>query len=70
MKMNEPKYCPNCVEELQVDNKKLSKYNNKWLVCPSCGFRSRPTALDEVGSHYIKESVRINPLEDGEDDNR
>lgn len=64
------KYCPNCVGELIQDNKKVEKFNNKWLVCPSCGFRSKPNDLHAIGSHYIQESERINLLTDEENDNR
>lgn len=33
------KYCPNCVEPLILNTKKLGKGSTKWLVCKSCGLR-------------------------------
>lgn len=35
------KHCPNCVTPLQENRKKLGKYT-RWLICPNCGFRTRP----------------------------
>jgi len=32
--------CPNCVEKLVKDRKRLGK-NSDWLVCPICGYRTR-----------------------------
>lgn len=32
--------CPNCIEELIKDKKKLGQVKN-WLVCPKCGYRTR-----------------------------
>ena len=42
--MAEIEYCPNCIEELVPQKKKLGRLIN-WMVCPKCGFRKRP----EVG---------------------
>lgn len=38
-------YCPDCVEPLIKDRKKLG-YITTWLICPKCGFRSRESRLD------------------------
>lgn len=38
------KYCPNCVSEMQSDNKQLGGVTN-WYKCPSCGLREE--VLDE-----------------------
>ena len=32
--------CPNCIELLVKNKKKLGEVNN-WLVCPKCGYRTR-----------------------------
>jgi len=32
-------YCPDCVVKLIPQSKKLG-HENKWLVCPKCGFRT------------------------------
>lgn len=43
-------YCPQCVEPLVPDTKKLGKIS-KWWVCPNCGHRARktPVSIDTVG---------------------
>lgn len=48
------KYCPNCVSEMKEDNKKMGRFT-KWLICVSCGYRTRfngfietPHILDNV----------------------
>lgn len=33
--------CPNCVEKLVKQKKKLGDVKN-WMVCPKCGYRQRP----------------------------
>lgn len=33
-------FCPNCVEKMIPNKKKLGEFKN-WLVCPKCGYRSR-----------------------------
>lgn len=35
------KYCPNCIEKLVPQTKKLGACT-KWNVCPICGYRERP----------------------------
>lgn len=35
--------CPNCVEPLVLQKKKLGSMVN-WFICPTCGFRERPAA--------------------------
>jgi hypothetical protein len=35
-------YCPECVEELKRQRKKLGYENISWLVCLKCGFRKKP----------------------------
>jgi len=34
------KLCPDCVEQLKPDKKKLGSKSN-WFVCPTCGYRTR-----------------------------
>jgi len=46
------KHCPNCVTELQENKKKLGR-NTKWLVCPNCGLRVKPT-IDIETPHIVK----------------
>jgi len=39
--------CPNCVEKLKKQRKKLGKAKI-WLVCPKCGYRKRPYEVFEI----------------------
>lgn len=39
--MNQNDYCPNCVTKLEKSKKKLGRYS-VWLLCPNCGYRTRP----------------------------
>lgn len=51
------KHCPNCVTQLQVNKKKLGKFK-LWLICPSCGFRTRPDS--DISTPSIIKNVKIN----------
>jgi len=39
-------YCPDCIEPLVKDRKKLGRYS-VWLICPKCGYRKRPKSFLE-----------------------
>jgi predicted RNA-binding Zn-ribbon protein involved in translation (DUF1610 family) len=45
--------CPNCVETLVLQQKKLGGLYN-WFVCPKCGYRERPScdgfAIQQTGN--------------------
>jgi predicted RNA-binding Zn-ribbon protein involved in translation (DUF1610 family) len=42
-KENSMEYCPNCIEALKRQSKKLGEFS-VWLVCPKCGYRQRETS--------------------------
>ena len=48
--IKEPEYCPNCIEELIPQKKKLGGVIN-WLVCTKCGFRKRPEIGHDAANH-------------------
>lgn len=47
----ETEYCPECIEELVKDKKKLGQFTN-WMICPKCGFRKR-----QDSSFYINQQL-------------
>ena len=48
------KYCPNCVTEMQIDNKVLGSVE-KWYKCPSCGVREELVSPESEEEEAIKE---------------
>ena len=53
--------CPNCVERLQENKKKMGGKTN-WFICPKCGYRERPIAdgyrINNMGKFIDR--IRIN----------
>jgi len=47
-------YCPDCVEPLIKDRKKLGGIAI-WIVCPKCGFRTRDGRLDSQAATECNE---------------
>lgn len=39
-------YCPDCIEKLVKQSKKLGQFSC-WLVCPKCGYRTREKSVYE-----------------------
>ena len=56
-------YCPNCIEPLKRESKKLGSLS-RWLVCPKCGYRVREASILFDEKHkmerFEKEKERIN----------
>lgn len=58
----ETEYCPQCVEELIKDKKKLGGLS-AWLICPKCGLRKRKDSgnyLSQQLTNFEKRIERIN----------
>lgn len=55
--------CPDCIETMIVQKKKLGHCSSKWLVCPKCGCRLKEdwpiTETYKLGK-FIDERERIN----------
>ena len=52
--------CPNCIEPLVKDKKKLGQYS-VWYVCKKCGLRIRPdTSFELKIEDFELEKERIN----------
>jgi DNA-directed RNA polymerase subunit M/transcription elongation factor TFIIS len=49
------KYCPDCIEKLVINRKKLGDLS-VWWVCPKCGYRTRTSSI-EWTEHYAKENL-------------
>jgi DNA-directed RNA polymerase subunit M/transcription elongation factor TFIIS len=56
-------YCPNCINVLKKDHKKLG-YRSAWYKCPKCGYRTRENsenyAEEKKLEEFEKEKERIN----------
>jgi hypothetical protein len=60
--MTPKEYCPECILELKKQSKKLGCYSS-YLVCPSCGFRTRAKSefvKNKELEEFYKEKNRIN----------
>ncbi len=44
------KICPNCIEPLIKQRKKLG-ISSTWLVCPKCGLRTKTTSVDNENEY-------------------
>jgi DNA-directed RNA polymerase subunit M/transcription elongation factor TFIIS len=56
------KICPDCIETLMPNKKKLGSKTN-WLVCPKCGYRVRLMQLvfDNIEkTEELKNKIRRN----------
>ena len=55
--------CPNCVEKLVPNRKKLGGLTN-WLICPTCGYRVRSASIlfsnKQESEKFEHEVERIN----------
>ena len=51
-------YCPNCVELLKRQSKKLGKLSS-WYICPKCGYRTREM------SEFYDEKRQLEEFEEG-----
>lgn len=52
--------CPNCIEPLIKDKKKLGQYS-VWMICGKCGLRVRPDVSFELEIEIFElEKKRIN----------
>lgn len=55
-------YCPNCVEQLSKQSKKLGNLSS-WLVCPKCGYRTRAKSFymeEKEIQDFYKQKEAIN----------
>jgi Zn ribbon nucleic-acid-binding protein len=39
--IDETKYCPNCIEQLKKQKRRLDSISHLYLVCPVCGYHER-----------------------------
>jgi uncharacterized protein YbaR (Trm112 family) len=62
--------CPDCIEELVSNRKKLGELTN-WLVCPICGYRVRESSIlfsdkreREIFTHELERTNKNNCYQD------
>lgn len=64
-------HCPDCVEPLKKDRKKLGAIV-VWIRCPICGYRTRPTSDDraeELAAERLSKRIKIDNVSGGVRDN-
>jgi hypothetical protein len=58
--IDETKYCPDCIEQLKPQKRRLDSGSCKWLVCPTCGYRQKHIDIELEIRNTKDEADRIN----------